>query len=205
QVEKQVKCGRGRFVDTGFVTNNEDGTGSCIGWNAGNGMAAEAISVQYAVKNTGTTQLFGCTVSDSNPAISSGPIALGDVAIGGSSPQTPAGALTCSDLLALNEPDTATLSCFCTADKNPSFVATAKDIAKFQCETPGLTVTKTCVVQAADGANEVDVTVTNTSPNGVDLANCTATDTVFPQDPTCPPDPTHTGTPVPLDSVPQPF
>src|SRR5206468_647537 len=140
QVDKQVKCGAGPFVDTGFVTNNEDGTGSCIGWNAGNGMPAEAISVQYAVKNTGTTQLFGCTVSDSNPAISSGPIALGDVAIGGTSPQTPAGALTCSDLLALNEPDTATLSCFCTADKNPSFVATAKDIAKFQCETPGLTV-----------------------------------------------------------------
>src|SRR6059036_4305367 len=85
-----------------------------------------------------------------------------DVAIGGTSPQTPAGALTCSDLLALNEPDTATLSCFCTADKNPSFVATAKDIAKFQCETPGLTVTKTCVVQAADGTNQVDVKLMNT-------------------------------------------
>src|SRR5207244_9767996 len=34
KVDKQIKCGGGPFVDVGFVTNNEDGTASCLGWNA---------------------------------------------------------------------------------------------------------------------------------------------------------------------------
>ena len=34
QVDKQIKCGAGSFIDVGFVTNNEDGTASCLAWNA---------------------------------------------------------------------------------------------------------------------------------------------------------------------------
>src|SRR5206468_10460004 len=62
---------------------------------------------------------------------------------------------------------------------------TAFDQAKFQCLTPGLAVTKECKVQAADGTNEVDVTLMNTGT--ADLQNCVVTDKVFPNDPTCPP------------------
>src|SRR5204863_5779270 len=34
KVDKQIKCGAGPFIDVGFVSNNEDGTASCLGWNA---------------------------------------------------------------------------------------------------------------------------------------------------------------------------
>src|SRR5207253_6638571 len=93
QVDKQVKCGAGSFIDVGFVTNNEDGTASCLGWNAfavdGTNMSAESLTVQYAAKNTGGTGLFSCTVAESNTAISSTAVSLGDVALGGMSNPVP--------------------------------------------------------------------------------------------------------------------
>src|SRR5207248_3103322 len=67
KVDKQVKCGAGPFVDVGFVGNNEDGTASCLGWNAftlnGTSVAPEALTVQYVAQNTGGTGLFGCAVT----------------------------------------------------------------------------------------------------------------------------------------------
>src|SRR5207245_9197334 len=98
--------------------------------------AAQAVAVQYVAPNTGGTGLFSCTVTDSNTAISSTAVNVGDVAQGGTSSPVPINK-TCSDTLDAQEPDTATLSCFCTADKNPNFVATAKDTASFDCQTPG--------------------------------------------------------------------
>src|SRR5439155_496213 len=93
--------------------------------------------------------------------------------------------------LSAAEPDKAAVTCDCTP--TPGEVqATAFDEAKFQCLTPGLAVTKVCKVQAADGTNEVDVTLMNTGT--ADLQNCVVTDKVFPNDPTCPP--TGAGTPV---------
>src|SRR5437762_637648 len=84
QVDKEVKCGAGPFVDVGFVSNNEDGTASCLGWNAftvnGTSVAAEALTVQYVAENTGGTALFSCTVTDTNTAISSTGVNVGDVA-----------------------------------------------------------------------------------------------------------------------------
>src|SRR5439155_642914 len=102
-------------------------------------------------QNTGGTALFGCTVTDSNTAISSTTVSIGDVAQGGTSSPVPVNK-TCSDTLDASEPDTATLSCFCTADLNPNFKATAQDSASFDCQSPGLTVTakdtcETCSVK----------------------------------------------------------
>src|SRR6266581_2182701 len=178
QVDKEVKCGAGPFVDVGFVSNNEDGTASCLGWNAftvnGTSMAAEALTVQYTAKNTGDASLFGCTVTESNTALSSTAVAIGDVAPGGTSAPVPINT-TCSDALNAGEPDTATLSCFCTADRNPSLVATATDTASFQCQTPGLTVTKECAEGDVNGNNAITITVENTGT--ADLENCTITDT----------------------------
>src|SRR5436189_3889241 len=178
QVDKQIKCGAGPFIDVGFVSNNEDGTASCLGWNAftmnGTSVAAEALTVQYVAQNTGGTGLFSCTVTDSNTAISSTAVSLGDVVQGGTSTPVPINK-TCSDALNAGEPDTATLSCFCTADKNPSLVATATDTASFQCQTPGLTVTKDCALEDKNGNSAVTITVTNTGTAA--LANCKVTDT----------------------------
>src|SRR5262249_1023406 len=85
----------------------------------------------------------------------------------------------------------------CTADHNPSLVATAKDTASFQCQTPGLTVTKDCGLRDAQGNNAVTITVQNTGT--ADLLNCTVTDTNF-TDASCPGSgqPAGTSSPVPV-------
>src|SRR5437016_8764570 len=193
KVDKQIKCGAGPFVDVGFVTNNEDGTASCLGWNAftvnGTSVAAEALTVQYVAQNTGGTALFSCTVTDSNTAISSTGVNIGDVASGGTSTPVPINK-TCSDTLDASEPDTATLSCFCTADLNPNFKATATDTASFDCQTPGLTVTKDCALRDTNGNSAVTITVKNTGT--AELANCVVTDTNF-TDAGCPASGTPSG------------
>src|SRR5947199_6579317 len=94
KVDKQIKCGAAPFVDVGFVGNNEDGTASCLGWNAftvnGTSVAAEALTVQYVAQNPGGTALFGCTVTDSNTAISSTAVPIADtIAVGGTSSPVP--------------------------------------------------------------------------------------------------------------------
>src|SRR6059058_5882873 len=194
KVDKQIKCGAGPFVDVGFVTNNEDGTASCLGWNAftlnGTSTAAETLTVQYVAQNTGGTALFGCTVTDSNTAISSTTVPIADtIAVGGTSSPVPVNK-TCSDTLDASEPDTATLSCFCTADLNPNFKATAQDSASFDCQTPGLTVTKDCALRDVNGNSAVTITVKNTGT--AELANCVVTDTNF-TDAGCPASGTPSG------------
>src|SRR2546428_6513956 len=110
KADKQIKCGAGPFIDVGFESNNEDGTASCLGWNAftvnGTSVAAEALTVQYVAQNTGGTALFSCTVTESNAAISSTAVSLGDVAQGGTSTPVPVNT-TCSDTLDASGPDTA--------------------------------------------------------------------------------------------------
>jgi hypothetical protein len=82
----------------------------------------------------------------------------------------------CSDDRAALEPDTASVSCFCTSDLNPDLKTSAFDTASFQCQTPALRVEKVCEEQDAQGVNAITVTVTNTGDT--DLENCVATDTV---------------------------
>src|SRR2546428_707508 len=181
KVDKQIKCGAGPFIDVGFVSNNEDGTASCLGWNAftvnGTNTPAETLTVQYVIQNTGGTALFSCTATDSNTVISSTAVPIADmVVVGGTSRPVPINT-ACSDTLDASEPDTAAVSCFCTADKNANFVATAKDSASFDCQTPGLVVTKDCATTDANGNNAITITVQNTGT--ADLENCAVTDTNF--------------------------
>src|SRR6184192_14830 len=195
KVDKQIKCGAGPFIDVGFESNDEDGAASCLGWNAftvnGTSVAAEALTVQYVAQNTGGTALFSCTVTDSNTAISSTAVPIADtIAVGGTSSPVPINK-TCSDTLDASEPDTATVSCFCTADLNPNFKATATDSASFDCQTPGLVVTKECALRDTSGNSAVTITVTNTGT--ADLENCTVTDTNF-TDAACPASGDPTGT-----------
>jgi len=188
-----ANAGQRCFVDVGFESNGEGGVHSCLGWNAftvdGTSMPAEPVVVRYIANNTGGTGLFSCTVTDTNTVLSSTAVNLGDVV----TVSTPAEIdKTCSAELAAQEPNTATVSCICTADKTANFLATARDTAKFQCLTPGLSVTKTCLVPDANGNSEVDIELMNTGT--ADLANCVVTDNVFKNDPTCPP----SGTPTPI-------
>ena len=206
KVDKQVSCDGGKtFHDVGLVSADEDGhTDVCFGWNAftigGTSMPAEAIQVRYAVANAGTADLLTCSITEGNAGfpttVSVGSLAgacVADVDCGNAQATCVNGACVftsgansaaCSATLSAAEPDKATVTCDCTP--TPGEVqATAFDEAKFQCLTPGLAVTKVCKVQAADGTNEVDITLMNTGT--ADLQNCVVTDKVFPNDPTCPP------------------
>src|SRR5207244_13246760 len=79
----------------------------------------------------------------------------------------------CSATLSAAEPDKATVTCDCTP--TPGEVqATAFDEANFQCQTPGLTVTKECALRDTNSNSAVAITVTNTGP--ADLATCVVTD-----------------------------
>src|SRR5207247_9735070 len=129
-------------------------------------------------KNTGGTALFSCTATESNAVISSTAVPIADtIVVGGTSTPVPINT-TCSDTLDASEPDTATVSCFCTADKNANFVATAKDSASFDCQTPGLGVTTDCApTDATSSNNAITITVQNTGT--ADLENCGVTDTNF--------------------------
>src|SRR5712692_6015762 len=45
--------GKRCFIDVGFVTNNEDGTATCIGWNTHDAIPAEPLRVELIATNTG--------------------------------------------------------------------------------------------------------------------------------------------------------
>src|SRR5436190_6070321 len=206
KVDKQVSCDGGKtFHDVGLVSADEDGhTDVCFGWNAftigGTSMPAEAIQVRYAVANAGTADLLTCSITEGNAGfpttVSVGSLAgacVADVDCGNAQATCVNGACVftsganqadCSATLSAAEPDQATVKCDCAPTPGEA-QTTAFDQAKFQCLTPGLAVTKECKVQAADGTNEVDVTLMNTGT--ADLQNCVVTDKVFPNDPTCPP------------------
>src|SRR5438445_6156511 len=96
-------------------------------------------------------------------------VSIGNVAQGGTSNPVPINA-TCSDTLDAQEPDTATLSCFCTADLNPNFKATAKDTASFDCQALGVTLKFNRVLRHTNGNSAVTITVKNTGT--AELANC---------------------------------
>src|SRR5438034_1225679 len=196
KVDKQISCDGGlTFHDVGLVSADDDGhTDLCLGWNAftvdGTAVAAEAIQVRYAVGNAGTADLLNCSIGEGNRGFP-GTVSVGslpgacvaDVDCGNAQATCVNGACVftsgvnsaaCSATLAAAEPDTATVTCDCTP--TPGEVqATAFDEANFQCQTPGLTVTKDCALRDTNGNSAVTITVTNTGSAA--LANCKVTDT----------------------------
>src|SRR5437762_173272 len=165
KVDKQVSCDGGlTFHDVGLVSADDDGhTDLCVGWNAftvdGTAVAAEAIQVRYAVGNAGRADLLNGSIGEGNPGFP-GTVSVGslpgacvaDVDCGNAQAKCVNGACVfrsgassaaCSATLSAAEPDKATVTCDCTP--TPGEVqATAFDEASFQCQTPGLTVTKDC-------------------------------------------------------------
>jgi hypothetical protein len=136
EVDKQVSCdGGATWVDPGLVTNNEDGTFGC------DGLDTDQILVRYQVNNSGEADLFACEITESNGAFGAGPV-VGNLPFGQTSDFIPAAeAPICQDAEA-GEPNTATVSCFCTADLNPAFIVEASDSADFTCLTCEVEVDK---------------------------------------------------------------
>jgi hypothetical protein len=201
QVDKQVSCDGGvTWVDQGFVFSNEDGTFSCNGVNN-----VTTIMVRYGARNTGQVPLFQCNLDDSNNAF--------DLAPGGTvltSPITVAPAMgstlfpipapgmpLCSDALEAAEPNTASVNCFCTPGLDPNLKTSASDTARVVCQSrPDLSLNKVCPEPNAAGLSQISITATATQAD-VGFVNCTITDRLVTNDPTCPADPTQ-GVNVPL-------
>jgi len=187
QVDKQVSCDGGlTWVDQGLVVTNEDGTLSCNGVNN----TAPAIQVRYQVKNAGDVPLYACTLDDTNNAFDLDPdgvLITSPLGVGVTTPLTLApGQPLCSDALDANEPNTASVNCFCTSSLDPELKVSASDSADINCaEIPGLTVVKECPDANNDGTDEITVTVT-AGAGDLGFANCTVTDSIFLDDPTCP-------------------
>src|SRR5438132_1347821 len=179
KVDKQVSCDGGlSFHDVGLVTSDEDGhTDVCFGWNAftinGTSIPGEAGQVRYVVANAGTADLLTCSITEGNAGfpttVSVGSLAgacVADVDCGNAQATCVNGACvitsgansaTCSATLSAAEPDTATVTCDCTP--TPGEVqATAFDEASFECQTPGLTVTKVCAEGDVNGNNAIALT-----------------------------------------------
>src|SRR5207244_10267864 len=157
------------------------------------------------VANAGRADLTSCTVAENNgrfpTTVTVGPLAgacVADVACGNAQARCVNGACVftsgansaaCSATRSAAEPDTATVTCDCTP--TPGEVqASAFDEANFQCQTPGLTVTKECALRDTNSNSAVAITVTNTGT--ADLANCVVTDTNF-TDAGCPASGTASG------------
>lgn len=172
ELTKEVSCAGGPFGDG--VT--------C--WNAFDGMPAEDVTVRYVATNTsdpGVT-LANCQITDTNGEIISVPITLGDGSIGESEDETEDVVAACSDTLDAGEPDTGTVTCDCfTGEIDTGENATDTDTSDFECQTPGLSVTKVCEPQDGND-NAVSIEVANTGETL--LENCVVNDEVFAGD--CP-------------------
>jgi hypothetical protein len=198
KVDKQVSCDGGvTFVDQGLVFANEDGTISCNGVNG----LQPAIRVRYQVQNVGETRLFQCVLDDTNNLFdldADGVIITPEIVVGGGTGLIPApGTPLCSDALDANEPNTASVNCFCTAGLDPDFKTSASDSARVRCQSePDILLTKQCPDPRADGTNLITITATATTAD-LNFTSCTVTDTINLTDPTCPAD-VGVGTNVPV-------
>ena len=131
KVDKQVSCDGGvTWVDPGLVFANEDGTQRLHHGRR------HAILVRYQVQNTGPVPLHACVLTETNTAFGAPgsvptPIASGATTAFILAPQTP----LCSDTLEDNEPNTASVNCFCQADLNPDDKVSASDRADLACQS----------------------------------------------------------------------
>lgn len=172
-IDKLIDCGDGQ----GFTD------GPCVGWNASAFGPAEDIEVLWDIANTGDDNLLNCMVVDSNSNLLSGGSGPHNVP-----PITAIGTnTTCSDALDDQEPDTATITCDCATpelDETPR-TATAMDSANFECQTPELNITKSCVPTGNYTGTptidfEIEVTNPGVSENPATLDDCEVDDVLLP-------------------------
>jgi hypothetical protein len=201
KVDKQVACNGVDFVDAQLVTNNQDGTISCTGWNAFDNNPAEAVAVRYQGQNAGNLTLSSCTLMESNDQIPAGAPAFPMTIAGPSvdpvtfvlTPGVTTGFTTadtvCSETLVGNgrEPNTATLACQCaTGAPIGTLNASALDTAQINCLAPELNLTKKCVDTTIppDGVDDA-VEVTATNAGTASLSSCVVTDLLNRDDTDC--------------------
>jgi hypothetical protein len=186
QVDKQVSCNGGPFVDVSFGATPVDDAGnaatrSCTAING------QPIGFRYFARNTGTTAVTcgAGTLLDTQPLVTLPAGGFGTIAAGATTAALVATApTTCSTALNANEPDTVSLSrptapCTCSGTNIGTFnLPTVTDSASILCQAPGaIQASKTCV-NTTDGNFNVTVNLANTVA-GSNAARCTVADTFF--------------------------
>lgn len=188
KVDKQVSCDAGVtwFDDNGLVFLPSD-DGVPVPCTAVDGTP---IQVRYRVSNAGATSLYSCSLGETNPDFGTEPGVLTPLAAGSTTDYLypTDNTAVCSDDFDAFEPNTADVSCFCTAALNPDLKVSASDTADVTCNsTPTLSVTKLCEDENTDGENEITIEVCATAAD-LGLVNCTVTDNIYLTDPACPAD-----------------
>ena len=162
ELDKQVSCDAGQnWFDVGYFDSVIEG---CVGWFD---PADLGVLVRYRANSPGA--LTGCVLTDSNPAVLPGPVAISDLAAGFDDVIHETGLLECNTQLLAGEPNTGTLDCTSATGTSVSDSDTA---AVLDCLEPALEVVKECV--GASGPFAYEVTVTNTGT--ATLANCVISD-----------------------------
>src|SRR4030095_2818423 len=200
QVDKQISCDNGvTWVDQGLVFANEGGSQGCTALDpTTTAPNPTPILVRSQVRNAGLAPLHACVLTETNTAFGAPgsvptPIAPGATLAFMPAPQRP----VCSEALENNEPNTATVNCFCQADLNPDDKVSASDSADLTCQSsPDIRLTKVCPDPRAEGTNLVRITATATNAD-LTFTSFTVTDTINRTDPTCPAD-VGVGTNVPV-------
>ena len=162
-------------------------------WNAFGNQPAEDLTVTYTATNTGDPgiTLQNCMLTDTNGEVIAGMIQLGDGLIGaGGDTESQDVTNACSETLDAGEPDTGTVTCDCMDGATSLGSVSDTDTSDFDCQTPGLSVSKDCAPQELVG-NAVTIDVANTGD--AVLQNCQVTDEIFENDLTCPPQGGSTG------------
>ncbi|HKY32628.1 MAG TPA: hypothetical protein VJV23_08845 [Candidatus Polarisedimenticolia bacterium] len=185
RLDKQVSCDGGiTFVDVDLVEMNEDGTHGCVGWNAHPGHGPEPIILRYVASNVGGVGVTGCILHETNTALRDS-VGLGSLPAGGEIVVVDDDQV-CTEALDDLEPDTGAIVCFCPSEGNPfDFPVSATDSADFDCQTPGLMVHKVC---RPSGPGESQVLITVANSGDAWLQDCTVTEEIFLDDPSCPAD-----------------
>jgi hypothetical protein len=191
QVDKQISCDGGTtWVDQGLVFANEGGSQGCTTTDG------TPILVRYQVRNAGLAPLHACVLTETNTAFGAPGSPPTPIAPGGTTAFIPAlQTPVCSATLENNEPNTASVNCFCQADLDPNDKVSASDSADLTCQSePGLSLTKICADPGPDGKNAITITAEATEAD-LGFVTCHVSDNIFLDDTTCPAN-VGSGTPV---------
>jgi len=173
QIDKQISCNGGEFVDVGFA---DGATGSC------SALDGQDVVAQYKLKNTSTGGSLSCTILDAGGG--STIVNLDAGAVGTPpAPGVTGGVITgwtetCGeDNIEGHEPNTATVTCACSATglTDRSGGDTDADTAAATCDIPAFNISKACI-DNLDGSFTADITINNT---GEVALTCDVVDETF--------------------------
>jgi hypothetical protein len=192
KVDRNVSCNGDPSTDMTLVVSNEDNTNGCTT------LDGNPVNWGYQSCNNGTAPLYDCTLVDANTDVSA-PIIVGNLAPNScGAPNVKVAThnpLACSTALESAEAANGkvTLTCCTTDVAGIADCAEASRVSVFDesnvtCQTQsGLDIVKTCVDGDQNGTDDSVTVQVSAGAGDLGFTNCTPTDTMYLDDPTCPP------------------